>query len=75
VTTPAISCSRLLSALLALVSPISTVQNSAIQLSASRDAGLQARGFFSSDHLQYRIGMFQGERDSSARNSLRALPE
>lgn len=54
------------------VSPLATVTNSATQSSALRDAGFQARGFFFKNRLQYRTGLFQGERDSTARNSLRA---
>ncbi len=54
------------------ISPLSTVTNMSTQSSALRDAGFQARGFFLNDHLQYRTGLFQGERDANARDSLRA---
>lgn len=53
------------------ISPITTVNNTATQSSALRDAGFQASGFFLKDKLQYRLGAFQGERDSNAKNSLR----
>jgi hypothetical protein len=53
------------------ISNISTVNNSSTASSALRDMGFQARGFLLDDHLLYRMGMFDGERDSNARNSLR----
>jgi len=53
------------------ISNISTVNNSSTSSSALRDMGFQARGFFLDDHLLYRMGMFDGERDANARNSLR----
>ena len=53
------------------ISNISTVNNSSTSSSALRDMGFQARGFFLNDHLLYRMGMFEGERDADARNSLR----
>ena len=48
------------------------VTNASTQSSALRDAGFQARGFLVNDRLQYRAGIFQGERDSNAKNSLRS---
>lgn len=53
------------------VSAVSTVNNTALQQSALRDMGFQARGYFFKDHLQYRGGVFEGERDANGRNSLR----
>jgi hypothetical protein len=53
------------------VSPISTVANSPTQSSALRDLGFQFKGFFLKDHLQYRVGAFDGERDPGGHNSLR----
>lgn len=53
------------------ISNISTVNNSSTSSSALRDLGFQARGFFLHDHLLYRLGVFDGERDSNARDSLR----
>lgn len=53
------------------ISNISTVNNTSTASSALRDLGFQARGFLLQNHLLYRVGMFEGERDSNARNSLR----
>jgi methyl-accepting chemotaxis protein len=53
------------------VSPLTTVNNASTESAGLRDLGFQARGFFLDDHLQYRIGGFQGERDANARDSLR----
>ncbi len=54
------------------LSSLTTVNNSATQSAALRDLGLQGRGFLLEDHLLYRVGVFQGERDANARDSLRA---
>lgn len=53
------------------ISSLATVANGATQSAGLRDLGFQARGFFLSDRLQYRAGVFQGERDPNAHNSLR----
>ncbi|HLK65591.1 MAG TPA: hypothetical protein VKU19_19270 [Bryobacteraceae bacterium] len=53
------------------ISPVSTIANGPTQESALRDMGLQARGYFFNDRLQYRGGIFAGERDANGRNSLR----
>jgi hypothetical protein len=53
------------------ISAVSVVNNAALQQSALRDMGFQARGYFLNDRLQYRGGIFAGERDSNGRNSLR----
>jgi Phosphate-selective porin O and P len=53
------------------ISPLAVVNNTATQSSGLRDGGFQARGFLLDNHLQYRAGLFQGERDSNARDSLR----
>jgi len=53
------------------VSPITTVANTATQSSVLRDAGFQTKGYFLNDKLQYRLGVFDGQRDSNGRNSLR----
>lgn len=53
------------------LSALATVNNTATQSMALRDLGLQARGFFLKDRLLYRLGVFQGQRDANARNSLR----
>jgi len=53
------------------ISPIATVNNTVTQSSGLRDLGFQARGFLAKDHFLYRIGLFDGARDASGRNSLR----
>jgi len=53
------------------ISPLATISNSATSSSALRDMGFGARGYFLNDHLQYRTGVFAGERDSNAHNALR----
>jgi len=53
------------------ISPLTTINNSATQSAGLRDLGFGARGFFAKNKLQYRFGVFQGERDSDGRNSLR----
>ena len=53
------------------ISPVATVPNAALVESALRDMGFQARGYFFKDRLQYRAGIFDGERDANGRNSPR----
>lgn len=53
------------------LSALTVVNNSATQSTALRDLGFGGRGFFLKDKLQYRFGVFQGQRDANARNSLR----
>ena len=53
------------------ISAVSTVNNAALVESALRDVGFQARGYFFDDRLQYRGGIFDGERDANGRNSPR----
>lgn len=53
------------------VSPLTTINNSATQSAGLRDLGFGARGFFGKNKLQYRFGVFQGERDADGRNALR----
>lgn len=53
------------------LSPLTTINNSATQSAGLRDLGFGARGFFAKNKLQYRFGVFQGQRDSEGRNSLR----
>jgi len=53
------------------IDSFTTVNNAATQSAGLRDLGFQARGYFLKDRLQYRAGVFQGERDANARNSLR----
>jgi len=53
------------------ISAITTVANAATQSAGLRDAGFQAKGYFLKDKLQYRLGVFDGQRDANGRNSLR----
>ena len=53
------------------LSPISTVTNTVTQSSALRDLGFEAKGFFYHDHLLYRLGEYDGERDVNGHNSPR----
>ncbi len=53
------------------LSALTTINNSATQSAALRDLGFGARGFFLKNKLQYRFGVFQGQRDSDGRNALR----
>jgi hypothetical protein len=38
-----------------------------------RDYGIQARGYLASDHLEYRLGVFQGAREAESRNAFRTV--
>ncbi len=53
------------------ISPIATVNNTSTQSSGLRDLGFGARGLLDDDRLQYRLGVYSGERDGSGGNSLR----
>jgi hypothetical protein len=53
------------------ISPVSTVNNTALVESALRDVGFQARGYFFDDRFQYRGGIFDGFRTPDGRNSPR----
>lgn len=53
------------------VSSLATISNSATAESALRDVGFQARGYFFGDRLQYRGGIFAGERNANGRNAPR----
>ncbi|MGP8244293.1 MAG: porin [Bryobacteraceae bacterium] len=53
------------------ISSLATVSNAALTESSLRDIGFQARGYFFHDHLQYRGGIFAGERDADGRNAPR----
>jgi len=53
------------------IESLSTVDNSSTQSAGLRDLGFAAQGFFLNDRLLYRTGVFQGERDANAHNSLR----
>jgi hypothetical protein len=43
------------------------------QSSAGRDTGFQAKGYLVEDHLEYRVGAFQGFRETGSRNSFRTV--
>lgn len=47
------------------------VQSGPTQSSTGRDAGFQARGYVVGDHLEYRLGAFQGVRNAASTNGLR----
>ena len=53
------------------LSPLTAVNNTSTQSSGLRDAGFGSKGFFLKNKLQYRWGLFQGQRDANAHNSLR----
>jgi len=46
-------------------------QSAPTQSSTGRDTGFQARGYFVGNHLEYRIGAFQGIRDAGSDNAFR----
>ena len=46
-------------------------QSGPTQSSTGRDTGFQAKGYFHGNHLEYRIGAFQGVRNSRSNNDLR----
>jgi len=46
-------------------------QSAATQSATGRDAGFQARGYLVSEHVEYRVGAFQGARDPASRNAFR----
>lgn len=51
--------------------PAGSISNAATQSSGFRDTGFGATGFFLKDHLLYRAGVFQGERQPGSRNAFR----
>ena len=46
-------------------------QSAPTQSTTGRDAGFQAKGYFLHDHLEYRIGAFQGVRDAKSHSPFR----
>jgi hypothetical protein len=46
-------------------------QSAATQSSTGRDTGFQARGYLVHNHVEYRIGAFQGARDPASHNGFR----
>ena len=53
-------------------SAFSFLATPATQSSVGRDVGFQAKGHFSGNRIEYRVGAFQGFRATGARNPLRA---
>jgi hypothetical protein len=46
-------------------------QSAATQSTVGRDTGFQAKGYFLNQHLEYRLGAFQGARDTGSHRSFR----
>lgn len=46
-------------------------QSAPTQGATGRDTGFQARGYFLENHLEYRLGVFQGRRDRDSGNPFR----
>jgi hypothetical protein len=46
-------------------------QSALTQSSTGRDTGFQAKGYFLANHLEYRLGAFQGVRNARSNNALR----
>jgi hypothetical protein len=51
--------------------PFSFTETTALQSNVGRDWGAQVRGYLANDHLEYRLGMFQGVRGIDEDNSFR----
>ncbi|HEV3073434.1 MAG TPA: hypothetical protein VHB47_03355 [Thermoanaerobaculia bacterium] len=51
--------------------PFTFTETGAIQGNVGRDYGAQARGYLGSDHLEYRLGIFQGDRGKDETNAFR----
>jgi hypothetical protein len=51
--------------------PFSFTETAAIQANIGRDYGAQARGYLANDHLEYRLGIFQGKRGEGETNAFR----
>jgi hypothetical protein len=51
--------------------PFTFTETGAIQGNVGRDYGAQARGYLASDHLEYRLGIFQGNRGVNEVNAFR----
>jgi hypothetical protein len=47
------------------------VQSAPTQSSTGRDTGFQAKGYFLENHLEYRVGAFQGLRDTASHGAFR----
>jgi hypothetical protein len=51
--------------------PYTFVESTPLQERVGRDYGLRARGYLASDHLEYRLGVYQGLRGTNASNEFR----
>src|SRR5260370_22284847 len=51
--------------------PFTFTETGAIQGNNGRDYGAQARGYLASDHLEHRVGIFQGNRGKNQVNAFR----
>ncbi len=51
--------------------PFTFTETAAIQANIGRDYGAQARGYLANDHLEYRLGVFQGKRGAGETNAFR----
>jgi Phosphate-selective porin O and P len=51
--------------------PYTFSQSAPTQSATGRDAGFQARGYLLDEHLEYRVGAFQGARDARSDNGFR----
>ncbi len=51
--------------------PYTFSQSAPTQSSTGRDTGFQAKGYFLENHLEYRLGAFQGFRNARSNNPLR----
>ncbi|MCC6131464.1 MAG: hypothetical protein IT186_16220 [Acidobacteria bacterium] len=47
--------------------------STALASTGGRDTGFQARGYFANDRLEYRVGVFQGLRETGGRNAFRSV--
>jgi hypothetical protein len=52
------------------ISPYAYIESAALTTNSGRDYGVQARGYFD-DHLEYRLGAFQGYRGKNDVNAFR----
>jgi hypothetical protein len=55
------------------VSTYAYTATTALAGTGGRDTGLMARGYFLGDHLEYRVGGFQGLREAGSRNAMRKI--
>jgi hypothetical protein len=51
--------------------PFTFTETTPIQANVGRDYGAQARGYLAGDHLEYRLGVFQGKRGENESNAFR----